>query len=364
MHKIAAPSLPDFYNDAIEGMKIGDGVGSCGTAAFRKERVIVTDILNHPYWAKALKITAKTSLRACWSQPIFDSDGQVLGTFAIYYNEPREPGPSELELITSAAELTALAISHKKAMAVLLKNDQLKSEFISTAAHELRTPITSIMGYAELLLGQAQSTSFSDEQKCSFMSEIIESSEQLKKIIDEILDLSRIESGRGLPLDKQPASLAELLGKVVNRFNLTATHRFSLEIKPDAPAMILIDRHRISQVLENLLSNAVKYSPKGSDVTIVAERSRCGCKITIADQGIGMTNEEIAKIFDKFYRADSSSTAVSGLGLGMSIVKQIVEDHGGSIQVKSAPGKGCRVSFILPVSEPDQRGGLPRNHLN
>lgn len=351
LHKIAAPSLPDFYNAAIEGMRIGDGIGSCGTAAFRKHRVVITDILNHPYWARARRLIEKTELRACWSQPIFANDGQVLGTFAIYYNEPREPGPSELELITSAADLTALAINHKKALAVLQKSDQLKSEFISTAAHELRTPLSSIMGFAELLLDKPPTIHLSHEQKQSFLNVIIENSERLSRIVDEILDLSRIESGQSLPLNKAPASLPALLTKIVTRFRLKATHQFELEASPELPATIMIDEHRILQVLENLLSNATKYSPQQSTITIIAEPTGCGCKVLVTDQGIGMTNEQISHIFDKFYRADSSTTAVGGLGLGMSIVKQIITDHNGSIRVDSSPGKGCRVEFTLPASD-------------
>ena len=347
LHKVAAPSLPDFYNAAIEGMRIGDGVGSCGTAAFCKQRVIVTDILTHPYWAKARRLVEQTSLRACWSQPIFDRDGNVLGTFAIYYQEPRDPGPVELELISAAADLTALAINHKKALAVLRKSDQLKSEFISTAAHELRTPISSIMGFAELL--QEPLSRFSSEQKLSFVNEIIEGSERLTKIIDDLLDLSRIESGYRLPLNREPTSLTTLLNRVVNRFQLKASHRFSMEIAADVPDIILIDQHRISQVLENLLSNAVKYSPRNSCITLRAVREGGNCRISIIDQGIGMTDEQLVRIFDKFYRANSADTAIRGLGLGMSIVRQIIEEHAGSIRVESTPGQGSQVHVTLPL---------------
>lgn len=348
LHKVAAPSLPDFYNAAIEGMRIGDGVGSCGTAAFCKKRVIVSDILSHPYWAKARRLLEQTRLRACWSQPIFDRGGNVLGTFAIYYTEPRDPGPVELELINAAADLTALAINHKKALAALHKSDQLKSEFIATAAHELRTPISSIMGFAELL--QDPLSRFSNAQKQSFLGEIIESSERLAKVIDDLLDLSRIESGHRLPLNKEPTSLSILLNRVVDRFRLKASHRFSLEIAADLPDTILIDQHRISQVLENLLSNAVKYSPGNSCITLRAAREGERCRVSVVDQGIGMTAEQLTHIFDKFYRANTADTAVGGLGLGLSIVRQIVEDHAGSIRVDSAPEQGCQVHFSLPLT--------------
>ncbi len=331
-------------------MKIGDGVGSCGTAAFQKRRVVVSDIFNHPYWEKARRLVETTVLRACWSQPIFDNDNNVLGTFAIYYTEPREPGRFELDLINSAAELTALAINHKQALAALLKSDQLKSEFISTAAHELRTPVSSIMGFAELLSDPSLSGALNEEQKQNCQNEIYENCERLDKIIDDILDLSRIEAGRSIPLDKQPTSIATLLTKVINRFRLKATHQLTLEIKPGTPETMMIDGHRINQVLENLLSNAIKYSPKDSRVSVIVDREGGRCQVLIADQGIGMSKSQLSKMFDKFYRADTSDTAVRGLGLGMSIVKQIVEEHGGTISVDSFPGEGCKVYVALPIT--------------
>ena len=351
LHKLAAPSLPAFYNEAIEGMMIGDGVGSCGTAAFRKERVVITDILAHPYWARARRLIERTSLRACWSQPIFANDGAVVGTFAIYYTAPRQPGPFELQLITAAAELTALAINHKKAQSALRQSDRLKSEFISVAAHELRTPITSIMGFAELLADPAAESSLLPEQKRNFLHEIICGTEHLSKIIDDILDLSWIDSGRNLPLRREMTDLGALLARAVSRFSIKTSHQFELDIRPGVPSILLIDGHRVSQVLDNLLSNAVKYSPPGTRITVTAGRNGCNCEVVVADQGIGMTAEQVAQVFETFYRADSSNTAVRGLGLGMGIVKRIVEDHGGTVRVDSELGQGCRVYVTLPLGE-------------
>ena len=349
LHKLAAPNLPEFYNNAIEGMKIGNGVGSCGAAAFHKKRVIVADILNHPYWERARNLVEKTELRSCWSQPIFDNENKVLGTFAIYYTEPREPGNFELELITSAAELAALAISHKHALTALQKSDQLKSEFISTAAHELRTPITCIMGFTELLSDQGMSETFDEEQTQDLRDEIHKNCLRLDRIIDEILDVSRIEAGHPIPLNKNTISLSNLLRKTTNLFTLRTSHQIDLIIKDNMPEGLMLDEHRIIQVLENLLSNAIKYSPLKCQVSVVAERDGDCCKVTVSDEGIGMTNQQIAHIFDKFYRADASDTAVRGLGLGMSIVKQIIEDHGGTICVESLIDKGTKVRFTLPI---------------
>lgn len=349
LHKAAAPSLPDFYNDAVEGMKIGHGVGSCGAAAFTGQRVVVADILNHPFWARVKTLVEKTTLRSCWSQPIFAVDGKVLGTFAIYYTEPREPGPFELELISSAADLTALAINHKQAQAALLKHDQLKSEFISTAAHEMNTPLAAIMGYAELLRNPDEFGPFSREQNNEFLDVICEKTEMLSRVVNDFLDISKIESDHRLGLQKKATAIHKMITKVVSHFKQHAPkHIFTLSIDEGFPETLIIDEGRIVQVLENLFSNAVKYSPEGGTVELTAGEKSGQWMVSVADGGIGMNDEQLAQVFDKFYRADASDTSVHGLGLGMSIAKEIVEAHGGDIRVTSVMGEGTRVHFTLP----------------
>ena len=349
LHKIAAPSLPDFYNEAIEGMKIGEGVGSCGAAAFYGRRVVVADILNHPYWLKARKLVEKTNLRSCWSQPIFDSDGKVLGTFAIYYTEPREPGQFEFELINSAADLTALTINHKLAQVALQKSDQLKSEFISIAAHELNTPLTTIMGYADLLLDSQENRPIPLEKGREYLNVISDKAEALARIIDDLLDISQIESGHNLTLDKQPTPVRKLLTDVLENFKQNyPRHQFSLQFKDGIPDVLLIDAGRIVQVLENLLSNAVKYSPDGGSIELLATVKGEQLKLVILDHGIGMSSEHLNRIFEKFYRADNNDSSIRGLGLGMSIVREIIEAHGGEIRVESRPDEGTRVTLFIP----------------
>ena len=349
LHKIAAPSLPDFYNNAVDGMEIGEGVGSCGAAAFSKRRVVVADILSHPYWANARQLIEKTSLRSCWSQPIFSNNGEVLGTFAIYYTEIREPGPFELDLIRSAADLTALAICHKQALSALQRSDQLKSDFISSAAHELNTPLASILGYAELLLNSQELAPTSTDKEEKYLNIIIGKAEMLSRIIDDLLDISKIENGYALSLQKKPTHIRKMITNVVNRFKRNASqHVFSLEMNSDFPKSALIDEGRIIQVLDNLLSNSVKYSPKGGVIRLVAAAKPDSLEISIIDQGVGMSESQLDQIFDKFYRANAKDKAVQGLGLGMSVVKEIIEAHKGDITIKSALGEGTQVLFTVP----------------
>jgi signal transduction histidine kinase len=230
----------------------------------------------------------------------------------------------------------------------LKKTDIVKSEFISIAAHELRTPVAIIMGYTELLSDQSMIDTFNEQQKRDFLSTIYESSEQLDKIVDDILDVSRIESGQRIPLYKKPLSIKTLLEKVLNRLSLKSNHNLILEVSPEVPERLGFDEHRIDQVIENLLSNAIKYSPEQRPITIAVEADNHRCSVMVTDQGIGMSNEQKDRVYDKFYRADTSDTAVRGLGLGMSIVKQIIDDHDGTILIDSKLSEGTSVCFTLP----------------
>lgn len=252
--------------------------------------------------------------------------------------------------LESSQKIREEADKLKKAQQALKQLDQLKSEFISTAAHELRTPIASIMGYTELLSDNVMSQSITEEQKADFHQEILDNSERLSKIIDDVLDVSRIEAGRSIPLSKEQTSIHGLLNKAVNRFRLTAKQNIHLELSHNLPDIIEIDAHRISQVVDNLLSNAIKYSPAESNILITAKQDKYYCLVSVIDEGKGMNEEQIGRVFDKFYRADATDTAVRGLGLGMSIVKQIIEDHRGEILVKSKVGEGTKVHFKLPLS--------------
>jgi len=245
-------------------------------------------------------------------------------------------------------------ITHEKiAERTLIEMDKLKNEFISTAAHELRTPLTAIMGFAELLNDPVQQWGFSDEQKTDFIQEIFDRGLALKGIVDDLLDISRIESGRDIDLKLEKTSLQSVIKKSVDLFKSQyRAHDFKTKLPPEVMSVqVNIDRHRMTQVIENLLSNAVKYSPEGSLVSIEGKINQDVIEISISDNGIGMTEEETNRVFDKFYRADSSATGIGGFGLGMSIAKQIVEAHNGEISVESEKDKGTTFTFTLPMWE-------------
>lgn len=224
--------------------------------------------------------------------------------------------------------------------------DRMKTEFISTAAHELRTPLTSIQGFSEILLMRED---LKAEEKKKFLTYINKQSVGLAMIINDLLDISRIESGRGFSLDKVPCNAGDAIQEILPYFQEQyKNHQFEV-VLPEKPVQLHVDKEKVGQVLKNLLSNAAKYSPEGALIRTVVEKFKDHCRISVQDQGMGMTPEQVDKIFDKFYRVDASNTAIEGTGLGMTVVKHIVEAHGGEVWVESEVGKGTVVTFTIPI---------------
>jgi PAS domain S-box-containing protein len=225
--------------------------------------------------------------------------------------------------------------------------DRMKDEFISTAAHELRTPLTTVMGYLQLLLESEQT--FSPQERREFLELVYRNSEALARIVEDLLDVSLVQAGRLISLERSRHDLAALAERAVAAWrSLSDRHRFILEF-PQSPVDLCLDPGKINQVLVNLLGNAVKFSPEGGAIRVSGERRDGEFRVTVEDEGIGMRPAEVARVFDKFYRADASDTARGGLGLGMRIVRSIVEAHGGRIWVESEAGRGTKVHFTLPM---------------
>lgn len=229
----------------------------------------------------------------------------------------------------------------------LRESDRMKTEFISTAAHELRSPLTSICGFAQVLLTQGNLTA---GEKKEFLRYIYDKSMVLSDTVSDLLDIARIESGQGLFLRRNPVPVREII-RLVEPLWQNESSRHSFEVRLEAEdTLVWVDQGKIGQVLENLITNAVKYSPPGRPIRIEGAPSGRFYRLAVIDHGMGMTAEQVSRIFEKFYRADATNTAVGGLGLGMSIAKSIVEAHGGKILVESEPGSGTKIWFTLPLA--------------
>lgn len=232
--------------------------------------------------------------------------------------------------------------------------DRMKTEFVSTVSHELRTPLTAIKGYVDLMVsGQ---TGPLNEIQTEFMTLVQQSTKRLTALINDMLDISRIESGR-VEIRKEFVDYLPLIHQTVRMMDREAEMRkltLNVEVLPGAgPPFPLVsgDADRITQVLINLISNSIKYTPSGGKVTIRVEYEDEFVTTCVADTGIGVSAEDQKKLFQKFFRADNSTTReVGGTGLGLAITKAILEKLNGSIWVESEPGKGTQFFFTLPTS--------------
>lgn len=222
---------------------------------------------------------------------------------------------------------------------------RMKDEFIASAAHELNTPLSIIIGFTDLL----ESGEYSNrEELLEYCALINEKAHALEKIVDDLLHVGKIEAGREIYLKVEPYNLAEHIERLVELYEKKSPdHQFEVNLMED-DVMVVADRHRLGQVFDNLLSNAVKYSPSGGLVKISGSRHEHELLICVADQGLGLTEEQVGRVFEKFYRVDNSNTAVRGLGLGLNISRSIIEAHGGRIWLRSTPGEGTRFYFTLP----------------
>jgi len=226
--------------------------------------------------------------------------------------------------------------------------NRLKSEFMASISHELRTPLHTIIGFAELL-GEDNGAALNEKQK-RFLHHIQADSEHLLGLINDVLDLSRIEAG-GLRLASQPLLLGPVIAESVNAIRPYAVERRVLISVDELPEEIcvLADSLRVRQILYNLLSNGIKFTAEGGAVNVSASVEAGFARITVIDTGVGIAEEECARIFDKFYQTGYTAVGTrQGTGLGLTICKQLVEMQGGVIAVESKPGRGSRFHFTLP----------------
>ncbi len=251
------------------------------------------------------------------------------------------------------------------------KLDAMKSHIISVVSHELKTPLTSIRGFASLLLAE-RFGALSPKQR-HYLTIVEDQAENLTELINSLLDLSKIESGM-LKLQKEPIDVRELIYSCLAQFNDLAGDKhvdISVNVTEHLPELFG-DRRYISQIICNLVGNALKFSDKPGSIRIAAKRRGEFCLLSVADQGLGISPSDLKRIFDKFYQADSSSSRLkSGSGLGLTITREFVRAHGGDIWVKSKEGTGSTFYLTLPLvsgpreaseNHPDQslRGSLAR----
>jgi two-component system phosphate regulon sensor histidine kinase PhoR len=262
---------------------------------------------------------------------------------------PAEVGDRLVEVhcapITGAGGRPTGAVAVLRDVTDLRRLERLRRELTANVSHELRTPLTSIKGFAETLLGGAMR----DEATCRHFLEIIDKeSNRLVKLVDDLLDLSRLENKR-ISLELSPVEVGEVIQETVARLRPLAGAR-DFDLRPAAPEVIaLADRDRLAQILTNLLDNAIKFTPDGGRIAVDWRTANGEVEVTVADSGQGIAEADLPHVFERFYKADRARAATpGGSGLGLAITRHIVEAHGGRIRVASTPGAGTTFTFTLP----------------
>ncbi|MGE5655504.1 MAG: PAS domain S-box protein [Actinomycetota bacterium] len=488
LHSGIAPSLPDSYTQGLEGLPIAPSIGSCGTAAYYKATVIVSDIATDPLWENSRDLALAYGLRACWSTPIISAEGEVLATFSMYYREPRSPSQKDRDLIAKAVYLAKVVIERhrseqnyrtifeasydgivvyqidtgaildanqkfcdifglnrseitqidvnqlslgeapysqvelkqwlKKAKSgevlkfewrskhrsgrlfwteVILKPTVLggkerllgvvrdisdrkqaeealqqaayaaeaanrtKSQFLANMSHELRTPLNAILGFTQVLARDSRLNQDQQEQ----LAIINRSGEHLLGLINDVLSMSKIESGR-VTLKENSFDLFNLLNTIEEMLqNKAASKGLQLffERGLEVPQYVKADESKLRQVLINLLGNAIKFTETGYVVLRVStklnqETLTDSCeKLTlyfeIEDTGSGIAPEEIDTLFEAFVQTETGRNSQEGTGLGLPISRQFVQLMGGEIAVSSTIGQGTIFRFDIQMSLAD-----------
>jgi signal transduction histidine kinase len=253
------------------------------------------------------------------------------------------------EVVERVVARAAVAIENARLYAAMQAADRAKSEFVGIVAHDLKVPMTSILGYADLTLmdGNLQ------EQQVNYLNRIRDTVKRMEMLVSDLADISRIESGHFFMNETRCTVMDIVQGlrdATMTQIN-SRSHTFVEEIEPDLPDM-WCDYYRLLQVLTNLASNAYKYTPDGGTITLRVRPADDRIEFSIQDTGIGMTREAIKKLGTKFWRADDEYTrSQPGTGLGYAITANLVEQMGGQIRVESQVDKGSKFTFTVPIAK-------------
>jgi signal transduction histidine kinase/CheY-like chemotaxis protein len=362
---IAAPHLPAGFTRAIDGQPIGPLAGSCGTAAWRRERVVVADIANDPLWAPYRTLALTHGLAACWSVPIVASDGRVLGTFAQYSAVPRAPTDQELRVLDDARDLASVAIQLAESEHNLQRvTEQLQAaqrleavgRLAGGVAHDFNNLLTVVRG-SQAFVRQAcdaDGTVRDPGLLAEALAEGEAATERAIALARQLLTVSRHD-----PMVPEAVDLRDVVSGAVEAMRAALGDRHILAVRlSDEPCRMRIDRRQLLQVLHALLANARAAMPEGGTVKVSVEPGALpqlaapasvaagdGVLLRVADTGHGMDEVTRTRAFEPTVGAKASGL---GLGLGLPTVHAIASRHGGRAAITSAPQAGCTVTLWFP----------------
>ena len=363
--------MSDAYAEDVDGLRIGADSFACGLAMHIGEPVISPDVEQDPRWESWRWLARAHRFRGCWSFPLQASGGPVLGTFALYFPEPRAPADDDVAFIATLAHAAAIIISRHKeaeertrAERALREADRRKDEFLATLAHELRNPLAPLVSSLDYL----DRVDGTDSKAAGARAIMRRQLAQLVRLVDDLLDVSRITRGR-LDLRRQRVELGDVMRSAVETCTpLIEQRKHELLVTfPPEPVWLDADPVRLAQVLANLLNNACKYTPERGRIWLVGERRGSDTVVTVRDSGIGISPAELDEVFDLFSQGSDRSLERkhSGLGVGLHLVKRLVELHGGTVAAHSE-GRGKGAEFVVRLPAVPQSGhdeDAPRSDL-
>ncbi len=352
----ATDRLPDELVEVLRATPIRKGEGALGRLALTGEPVEIRDIADESnYQSRIREVLIRCGYRSVLAVPLLCED-RLLGALAVIRSSPGDFAVEVVALLKTFATQSALAIQNARLFREIEdKSHQLevasqhKSEFLANMSHELRTPLNAIIGFSEVL-AERMFGEVNDKQ-AEYLADILESGRHLLSLINDILDLSKIEAGR---MELEPTTF-HLPNAIENALTLVREraqrHGITLGRTVDERlGMIDADERKVKQVLLNLLSNALKFTPEGGRIDVRAAARDDAVEISVTDTGVGIAPEDQATVFEEFRQVGSAAKKVEGTGLGLAISRKFIELHGGRIWVESQVGKGSTFAFTLPLS--------------
>ena len=328
------------------------GEGTAGIAFERGEQVLVED---YPGWEHAVPDALARGMKSVIAMPLL-VQARPVGALTLSFTTPRRFEAEDLRLLSLLAAQVAPALEAARLHdAVLQISSELreasaaKSKFLANMSHELRTPLNAILGFAELLIDEPQGDYEADRRK-QFLEQIYKSGKHLLDLINDILDLAKVEAGQ-MDLRRLAFSLRGVVRSAIDTVQpLAAAKKLSLIVEQTADTALFADQGKVSQMLLNLLSNAIKFTPEGGRITVAVAELDNEVRLSVADTGIGITAADQEKLFVEFQQVgERPSGEQQGTGLGLALTRRLAELHGGRVWVESEPGAGSRFYVALPL---------------
>jgi signal transduction histidine kinase/ActR/RegA family two-component response regulator len=340
--------------------RIPPGKGPCGLAISERTPLVVRDLAGDKRFEADRAFMAATGARAMCCFPLQARTGQIVGAIATYFRTARRPTAREIQLVELYGGQASEFIENARQYQEIREASRLKDEFLATISHEIRTPLNAVLGWTRVL--QMTGTLPSDDQGARALRAIERNSRIQAQLVEDLLDISRIVAGK-MQLTFEPVNLAATVEAALETVRPAADNK-RIELRSDLASDIIVfgDPARLQQVVWNLVVNAVRFTPEGGWIEARVERSGTSARLTISDSGVGIAPALLPHVFDRFRQGDGSTTqSHRGLGLGLAIVRHVVEGHGGSVRADSPGlGQGATFTVALPVSSGSEVAERPR----